>query len=184
MHIQKHTLVLLTLLFICLTSTSAHSSPPPTTVPKGDFFHTFSNSLPAELVRAKEGDKFGLMLFFSTSHCPFCERMKTTVFNQPDVQEYFQSQFQLLEIDIESPVPLVTENGKEKPRLDFSKTHRVRLTPTIVFLNTEGDPVYHHVGMIVDPQEFVWLGEYVVSGQTRKQNFATFKMNKRKNNSQ
>lgn len=66
-------------------------------------------------------------------------------------------------------------------RVDFAKTHRVRLMPTIVFFNTQGEPVYRHVGMIADPQEFEWLGEYVVSGHTCKQNFATFKMSKRKN---
>jgi len=180
MYVQKARLTLLTLLLICFTSALAYSASPPKNTLKGDFFHTFSNSLPAEFAHAKKENKFGLMLFFSTSHCPFCKRMKTTVFNQADVQKYFQSQFRLLEIDIESPQPLVTKNGKEKPRLDFSKTHRVRLTPTIVFLNTEGEPVYRHVGVIADPQEFIWLGEYVVSGQTRKQNFATFKMNKRR----
>jgi len=178
--VKKIKLTLSILLFTWLTGAIAYSSSPIKSSSKGDFFHTFSSSLPQELSRAKKEGKFGLMLFFSTSHCPFCKRMKTTVFNQPDIQEHFKSTFRLLEIDIESSEPLTTNKHKATSRLDFAKKHRVRLTPTIVFLNTQGDVVYRHVGMIVDPQEFIWLSEYVTSGQTRKQNFATFKMNKRR----
>jgi hypothetical protein len=36
--------------------------------------------------------------------------------------------------------------------------------------------------MVVDRQEFTWLGEYLLSELIRQQNFTTFKMNKRKNN--
>ncbi|ORU93255.1 MAG: hypothetical protein A6F70_05105 [Cycloclasticus sp. symbiont of Bathymodiolus heckerae] len=168
------------LLYAGATNCFAYSSSPSSHTPKLDFFHVFSNNLPAELAQASKAEQFGVVLFFSTTHCPFCKRMKTTVFNQTSVQNYFKSKFRVFEIDIESPQHLINEQRQDVTRIDFAKSHRVRLTPTLVFLNQQGDVIYRHVGMIVDHQEFIWLGEYVVSGQTRKQNFAAFKMSKRR----
>jgi thioredoxin-related protein len=177
-------IILASLLCICSYSATAYSAAPNDKTSNLDFFHTFSGSIPTELALAKKENKFGALLFFSTSHCPFCIRMKKTVFNQIDVRTYFQSNFRLLEIDIESNQLLTDEQNQQVNYMDYAKLNRVRLTPTIAFLDQSGDLIYRQVGMIVDPQEFIWLAEYVMSGQTRKQNFATFKMNKRKSNSQ
>jgi thioredoxin-related protein len=162
----------------------AYSSSPTSNNSKLDFFHTFSGSLPTELGQIKAENKFGIVLFFSTSHCRFCKRMKQTVFNQPSVQKYFRSHFRILEIDIESNALLTNASGGKQSYIEYAKTNRIRLTPTITFLDQQGEAVYRHVGMIADPQEFMWLGEYVVSGQTRKQSFANFKMKKRRSTHQ
>ncbi|ORU89621.1 MAG: hypothetical protein A6F71_01280 [Cycloclasticus sp. symbiont of Poecilosclerida sp. M] len=158
---------------------TAGSSAPNNKVTEPSFFHSFSGSIVSELDQIKEQTKTGVVLFFSTQHCRFCKRMKATVFNQRSVQEYYRQHFRILELDIESDTTLVDELAQTTPYLDYAKRHRVRLTPTIVFLNHAGETVYRHVGMIADPQEFIWLAEYVVSNQTRKQNFTNFKINKR-----
>ncbi|ORU91352.1 MAG: hypothetical protein A6F72_02045 [Cycloclasticus sp. symbiont of Poecilosclerida sp. N] len=168
------------LLVLFCASCLAYSSLPTSNSTKSDFFHTFSGNLVTELARAKEEKKFGVLLYFSTAHCPFCKRMKKTVFSQAPAQEYFNTHFRLIEINIESEQPLTTPRGQVTSYVNFAKANRVRLTPTISFLNQQGEPVYRHVGMMADPQEFIWLGEYVVSGQTQRQSFATYKMNKRR----
>lgn len=173
-------MILSSLLFIGSFTVSAYSSSPDENVAKLDFFHTFSGDLSATIANANEQNKFGVMLFFSTQHCRFCHRMKTTVFNQPSVQTYFKTNFQLIELDIESDQMIINGQQQRVSRMDFAKSHRVRLTPTIAFLDHQGELAYRQVGMIADPQEFIWLGEYVLSGQTSKQSFASFKMNKRK----
>ncbi len=173
-------LTVASLLFAYCSSVLAYSSSPTNNTPKNDFFHTFSGQLGTELKQLKEDNKFGVMIFFSTSHCRFCRRMKETVFNQPAVHAYFNSHFQLIELDIESDQQLTNVSGATPSYIEYAKSNRVRLTPTITFLDQRGEHVYRHVGMIADPQEFIWLGEYVVSRQTRKQSFATFKMNKRR----
>jgi len=177
-------LILVSLFSIYSYGTFAYAASPNIKIQQRDFFHSFSSNLTTELAIAKKENKFGVLLFFSTSHCPFCLRMKTTVFNQKNVQTYFQSNFRLLEIDIESTQFLFNEKGQQLNHIDYAKTHRVRLTPTIAFLDQNGELIYRQIGMIVDPQEFIWLGEYVTSGQARKQNFASYKMNKRKNTTQ
>jgi|TARA_R110002074_G_scaffold81724_1_gene182979 thioredoxin-related protein len=173
-------LFLATLLIAWCAGCFAMSTSPESDDSKHDFFHTFSGSLPAELALLKKQNKTGLILFFSTQHCRFCQRMKKTVFNQASVQQYFQQRFQLIEIDIESKQRVTDRQHQQISYIELAKNHRVRLTPTLVFINQQGDIVYRHVGMVADPQEFLWLGEYVLSGQSSEQSFAAFKVNKRR----
>jgi thioredoxin-related protein len=173
-------LFLATLLIAWCAGCFAMSTSPESDDSKHDFFHTFSGSLPEELALLKKQNKTGLVLFFSTPHCRFCQRMKETVFNQASVQQYFRPRFQLIEIDLQSKQQLTDLRHQQLSYLELAKKHRVRLTPTLVFIDQQGDVIYRQVGMIADPQEFIWLGQYVLSGQNSEQSFAAFKVNKRR----
>ncbi len=176
--------ILVLVIFLLITGSSAGFSNSPAPMenhPKHDFFHTFNGDLSASLAAAKKGNQFGLVLFFGTQHCRFCHRMKTTVFTEHSVQQFYRQHFQILDIDIESDQKITLLNKQLSTYQHLAKNSRVRLTPTIVFINLEGEPVYKHIGIIADPQEFIWLGEYVLSGETAKQRFASFKMHKRRN---
>lgn len=175
----KMRLFLATLLISWCAGCFAMSEAPKGDDSKYDFFHTFSGSLPAELELLKKKNKAGLVLFFSTQRCHFCQRMKETVFNQASVQQYFRQRFQLIDIDIESKQSVTDLQHIQISYIGLAKNHHIRLTPTLVFIDQQGDVVYRHVGMIADPQEFIWLGEYVLSGQSSEQSFASFKVNKR-----
>jgi len=163
-------------------ASNAYSASPESNTSKLDFFHTFTHNIPAELALAKNDNKFGVMVFFSTPHCHFCNRMKATVFNQSSVQGYFRQNFQLIEINIESKQLMTDEQSQTTTYSEYAGNNRVRLTPTIVFLDQQGNQTYRHVGIIADPKEFIWLGEYVLTGQAQVKSFAAFKMNKRRNN--
>lgn len=167
-----------------VTAASANSASPLANNSKQDFFHTFNGSLPAALARAKKDNKFGLVLFFGTEHCHFCRRMKATVFNQEPVQKFYRQHFQIFDIDIESEQIIKLSDSSEATHIAFAKSKRIRLTPTLIFMDKEGEVVYKHIGIIADPLEFIWLGEYVVRGETSKQNFASYKMKKRRTNTQ
>jgi len=168
------------LLFISASAAHAVSASPQKTLQKHDLFHTFSGELSAELAIAKQQNKTGLLLFFSTQHCPFCQRMRKNVFNQAAVQLYFRSHFQLIEIDIESDKTLNTQQQKAISYKAYTKTQRIRLTPTIIFLDTNGEKLYQHTGIIANPTEFLWLGEYIEKSHSSQLSFAHFKANKRK----
>jgi len=168
------------LLFISASAAHAISASPQKMLQKHDLFHTFSGDLSAELAIAKQQNKTGALLFFSTQHCPFCQRMRENVFNQTTVQRYFRPHFQLIEIDIESDKTLHTQQQKVISYKAYAKTQHVRQTPTIIFLDTNGEKLYQHTGIIANPTEFLWLGEYVEKNHSSQLSFADFKANKRK----
>ncbi len=56
---------------------------------------------------------------------------------------------------------------------------RVRATPVFAFFNLDGRLVKRYTGATKDPQEFLWLGQYVVEGVYEQMSFTRFKRQKR-----
>jgi thioredoxin-related protein len=144
------------------------------------FFDQSLGDLQEELVQAREDGKQGVLLFFEMEECPFCTRMKQTVFSQPEVQAYFKQHFLILPIDVEGGVELTNFDGARMTSKEFAnKIHRVRATPVMIFFDLEGKSVYRHTGPTQDAQEFLWLGEYVLSGKQQEMKFSQFRQAKR-----
>jgi thioredoxin-related protein len=98
------------------------------------FFNETWGNFQEELVKAREEGKKGILLFFEIDICPFCHRMKRTVLNQPEVQEYFRENFLIFSVDVEGDVEMVDFDGKTINQNVFSeKVNRVRATPVFMF---------------------------------------------------
>ncbi len=133
--------------------------------PSQQFFDQTLGDLREELKTAKQQGKQGVMLFFEMDECPFCQRMKATVLNQPEVQAFYRQHFISLPIDIEGDLELTDFAGKVRTQKDFAtQAHRVRATPVIIFFDLAGKPVMRYTGATSGVKEFLMLGEYVVSG--------------------
>lgn len=130
--------------------------------PAKHFFHPKLGDFKEELGVAKQEGKKAVMLFFEMDDCPFCARMKSTVLNQPDVQDYYRHHFLMYTIDTIGDTPMIDFDGKETIEKKFALEHRVRATPTIIFFDLTGKPVVRHTGPSKDKEDFVRLGRYVV----------------------
>jgi len=140
------------------------------------FFDQTLGDLREELNTARAAGQQGLLLFFEMDECPFCARMKDTVFNQIKVQEAVKPHFLVLPIDIEGDVELVDFKGNTLSSKDFSqKLHRVRATPVMIFYDLQGETLYRHTGPTKDAQEFLWLVDYVRTGQYKTLKFSQFR---------
>jgi thioredoxin-related protein len=145
------------------------------------FFNETWGDYSEEIVKAKEEGKKGVLLFFEMDECPFCHRMKTTVLNQPEVQEYFRKHFLLFSVDIEGDVDVVTFKGESMSQKDFSfKVNRVRATPVFAFYDLQGDQVVRYTGATRGVEEFMWLGEFVAKGLYKDMPFARYKRQRMK----
>lgn len=127
------------------------------------FFEQSLGDLTEELEIAREEGKQGIFLFFEMDECPFCHRMKQTVLNQPEVQEYFRQNFHSLAIDIEGDIDIVDFDGNDTTQKEFSRSNRVRATPLLAFYDLEGKRLFKYVGAPSGVQEFMWMGEYIVN---------------------
>lgn len=141
--------------------------------------HFFDQSLgdfSEELDVAKEEGKKGILIMFELDDCPFCHRMKQTVLNQEKVQDYYKQHFLIYTVDIEGDVSMTDFQGNEVIEKDFAfKQHRVRATPVFGFFDLEGKMVTRFTGATNTPEEFMWLGEYVVDEQYKKTSFTKYK---------
>lgn len=148
--------------------------------PDTHFFHESFGDLSEELAIANEEGKFGVMVMFEVNDCPWCERMKRTVFNRSSVQDYFRSHFQIITLNAENDTLITDFDGSEMTERDFALTrNRVRATPAFLFFDRKGRLAVRYTGTTKDPEEFLWLGEYVVDGHYQNEKFIPFKRKKR-----
>lgn len=125
------------------------------------FFEQSLGDLTEELEIARETGKRGIFLFFEMDECPFCHRMKQTVLNQPEVQDYFRANFHSITIDIEGDIDIVDFKGQETTQKDFASQNRVRATPMLAFFDLEGNRIFKYIGAPSGKQEFIWMGEFI-----------------------
>jgi thioredoxin-related protein len=144
--------------------------------PSQYFFDTTFGDFAEELENARAEGKKGVLLMFEMDECPFCHRMKTTVLNQSEVQDFFKEHFMIFPVDIEGDVEIHDFAGNAMPQKDFAlKSHRVRATPVFAFFDLDGNMVARFTGATGDATEFMWLGDYVVQERYKEMTFQVYK---------
>lgn len=149
------------------------------------FFHQSFNNLDEELEIAEEEGKSGVFIMFTDKDCPWCLKMKTTIMNRADVQDYYREHFRLLMIDINGDTLMTDFEGNEMEEKAFSfKRLRVRATPVFMFFDTKGRKTMRLTGIVRDAREFLWLGEFVTNGDYQRTNFTKYKRERAKQEKQ
>ncbi|MFP4155881.1 MAG: thioredoxin family protein [Halothiobacillaceae bacterium] len=143
-----------------------------------DFFTDVFGDMQANAAEAREAGKAGVFVFFEMDECPFCDRMKTQVFSEPEVVEYMHDHFVTASVDIEGDVTMTDFSGDARTQKDFAfGEHRVRATPVMIFFDVEGKQATRYTGPVRSPEEFLMLAEFVSSGAYKEpgMNFVRYK---------
>ena len=145
------------------------------------FFDQSLGNFQEELEVARDEGKKGILIMFEMDECPFCHRMKTRVLNQVEVQEFYKEYFLIYTVDIEGDVEVTDFSGMPVKEKDFAfKQFKVRATPVFGFFDLDGKLVTRFTGATNTPEEFLWLGEFVVNEHYKTTNFSRYKRQKRK----
>jgi len=154
--------------------------------PRDPYEYFFSQSFgdfTEELATAREEGKKGVLLFFEMDECPFCHRMKQTVLNQHEVQEWYREHFVCISVDVEGDLEIVDFSGNPSSQKLFAgKTNRVRATPVFAFFDLEGRSVARYTGATSGVEEFMLLGQYVVDEVYLEKPFTRYKREMRARN--
>ncbi|MCP4876717.1 MAG: thioredoxin fold domain-containing protein [Gammaproteobacteria bacterium] len=148
-------------LLLCILPTFLYAATPRD--PYQHFFEQTLGDLSEELEIARESGKQGVFVFFEMDECPFCHRMKQTVLNQPEVQDFFRQHFHSITIDIEGDIEIVDFDGQDTTQKEFARQNRVRATPLMAFYDLQGKRIFKYTGAASGVQEFIWMGEYIVN---------------------
>ncbi len=141
------------------------------------FFDMKMGDFKEELATAKKDGKAGILIMFEQEGCPFCLRMKNTILNQSEVQDYFHKHFLIFLLDIRGSIPMVDFTGNETTEKAFSVEHRVYGTPVFDFFDLDGNLVTRFPGTAKNVDEFMLLGKCVVDGACKSTSFAVYKKN-------
>jgi thioredoxin-related protein len=140
------------------------------------FFNQSFGDFSEELETARGEGKQGLLLMFEMDECPFCQRMKTTVLNQSEVQDFFAEHFLVFPVDIEGDIEITDFAGHATTQKDFAlKQFRVRATPVFAFIDLDGNLIARYTGATRDAEEFLQLGRYVTEGAYQTTTFTKYK---------
>lgn len=167
-------LFFVSLLILCLSFASGGASAATRDVDQY-FFDQKLGDFKAELSTAKQSGKQGVLLMFEQEDCPWCARMKATVLNQSEVQDYYKQHFLIFPMDIKGDNPMVDFKGRDTTEKVFSAEHRVRATPVFGFFDLNGNLVFRWTGVTKDAAEFLLLGRYVSEGAYKNQSFVAYK---------
>src|SRR4030065_849610 len=139
------------------------------------FFDSKMGDFKSELANAKKEGKKGILLMYELDDCPFCFRMKQTILNQSEVQDYYHQHFLIFPVDIRGGLPVTDFKGKETTEKAFSVEHRVYGTPVFDFFDLDGNLITRFPGTAKDVNEFLLLGKCVVEGACKTMSFTAYK---------
>lgn len=143
--------------------------------PQTHFFQPKLGDFQGDLEAARQEGKTGILLMFEMDDCPFCHRMKSTVLNQTEVQDYFRKHFLIYSVDTKGDVPMTDFQGNQTTEKAFALAQRARATPVFIFYDLKGNVMTRFTGATQTPQEFLQLGRYVVEGAYREMPFNVYK---------
>lgn len=156
-----------------LEAAPAHSAVQ-TRDPAMHFFEQSFGDYQDELNSAKKEGKKGVLLMFVQDECPFCAKMRASVLDQVQVQQFYRKNFRIFEVDIYGSQTVKDFAGREMPQRQFALMNRARLTPTFVFYGLDGKEMARFVG-VADTPTFMALGNFVASGAYKHDNFINYK---------
>ena len=144
------------------------------------FFQQSFGDLSDELRVATDEGKKGIFVMFDDKDCPWCGKMKATILNQPQVQDYYRKHFRIMRVDTKGDNLITDFEGNETTEKTFAEKSRVRATPVIIFVDPQGSLMYRYTGAARSVDEFMWLGEFIVGDHYKTTNFAVYKREKKK----
>lgn len=143
--------------------------------PLTHFFMPKLGDFKSELDSAKQEGKVGVLLMFELDDCPWCHRMKATILNQSDVQDWYRKRFLIYNVDAKGSTPMTDFDGKQTTEKGFATDQRVRATPVFLFYDLTGKMIYRFTGATQSKEEFILLGQYVADGAYKSQTFNVYK---------
>ncbi len=143
--------------------------------PQNEFFMAKLGDFKEELATARKEGRQGVLIMFEMEDCPFCARMKGTVLNQSEVQDWYRRHFLIYDMDVKGSTEMTDFQGNSTTEKAFSLAQRARATPTFIFFDLDGRPVARYTGATQSAEEFLLLGRYVVEGAYKTQPFNVYK---------
>jgi thioredoxin-related protein len=139
------------------------------------FFDAKLGDFKSELAAAKKDGKTGILLMYELDDCPWCARMKATILNQSEVQDYYHKHFSIFPIDLKGDVSMIDFKGNQTTEKKYGEEQRIYGTPVFDFFDLEGNRIVRFPGASKDVNEFMLLGRYVVEGAYKTMPFIKYK---------
>ncbi len=114
------------------------------------------------------GKRFAIL--WEQAGCPYCRETHMTNFAQPEIRDFVEAHFNIVQLDIWGSRPVVDFDGTSASEKKLARKNNVRFTPTIQFFPDSADAVAGKSGKTAEilrmpgyfkPQHFLAMFAYV-----------------------
>ncbi len=138
-----------------------------------DWFSISSGSLNDDLEESLAEGKIGLIVYFGQKRCAYCEQFLETNLGIAEIQKYLRASYNIIPIDIWGIDEIKDTDGKLYSERELSIRYKTNFTPSLVFYDREGKPVFRLRGYY-PPYRFRAALTYVVEGFYKKESFRDY----------
>jgi len=82
-----------------------------------------------------------LLLLFSETGCPWCERARQEFLLPMQRNPDYQARVMMREVVVDSGAPLVDFDGKQTTQAEFARRSRISMMPTVTLFGARGQPL-------------------------------------------
>ena len=112
---------------------------------KPSWFKDSFLDIPEDVAEAAESDK-RLLLLFHQDGCPYCEKLLKENFTDPEIVNTTRRIYEVVEINMWGDREIDDLQGKQSNEKELAKQLKVQFTPTLLFLNKNGEVEYRANG--------------------------------------
>lgn len=141
-------------------------------VEKPQWFKTSFLDLREDVAEAADEGK-RVLLYFYQDGCPYCEKLINTNFSQRDIVSKTQKHFDVIAINIWGDKDVTDMAGNEVSEKAFARNLRVQFTPTLLFLDEQGE-VALRVNGYYPPHKLMTALDYVAGRHEKTQPFRDY----------
>ncbi len=138
-----------------------------------DWFKLSLGDLGDDLKIAKKDGKNGIVTYFGQRRCAYCKQFFETSLADTDIQNYLREHYDLIAFDIWGIDDIIDTDGKEYSERELAVHYKTNFTPSLVFYDREGTPVFRLRGYY-PPYKFRAALQYVTEGFYKSEKFPDY----------
>ena len=138
-----------------------------------DWFKMSLGDLNDDLEEAKRAGKRGIITYFGQKRCAYCEQFFKISLADIDIKNYLQKHYDLIAFDIWGIDDIVDTDGKQYTERELSIHYKANFTPSLVFYDIDGTPVFRLRGFY-PPYKFRAALQYVAEVFYKKETFSDY----------
>ena len=138
-----------------------------------DWFKLSLGDLSDDLSEATKAGKKGIITYFGQKRCAYCEQFFKTSLADIDIKNYLQKHYDLIAFDIWGIDDVIDTDGKQYTERELSIHYKANFTPSLVFYNSDGTPVFRLRGFY-PPYKFRAALQYVAEEFYKKETFSAY----------
>ena len=138
-----------------------------------DWFKLSLGDLGDDLAEAKKSGKKGIVTYFGQKRCAYCEQFFKTSLSDTDINNYLQKHYDLIAFNIWGIDDITDTDGTTYTERDLSIHYKANFTPSLVFYDEQGTPVFRLRGFY-PPYKFRAALQYVAEEFYKTETFSEY----------